>query len=139
MSQIIRPRNPGRGGRPPEDLDALLRAYFRSEMPEPWPTLQPPADVVPPPARKRWPMNASRWVLAASVALLLVGQVVLSGKFTDYSSAKADGTFQPPVADRNGGKVRSYKVEVEEAIGPDGKVVPHVKSLTIRTEQGPGR
>jgi len=135
MSQIIRPRNPGRGGRPPEDLDALLRAYFRSEMPEPWPALQPPADAAPPPARKRWPINASRWVLAASVALLLVGQLALSGKFADYSSVKDEGTFQPPVANRNGVKVRSYKVEVEEAIGPDGKVVPRVKSLTIRTDR----
>jgi hypothetical protein len=48
---------------PEDDLDALLGAFFRSEMPDPWPTFQPPLSreqVVALPARRaaawNWPL-----------------------------------------------------------------------------------
>jgi hypothetical protein len=138
MSIIKNPHNPAGGGRSDDALDGLLRAFFHAELPNPWPELKPPAKPSSParPAHRGWSLRASRWALAASVGLLLVGQLVLSGRFTDYASPPNEGEFQPATAHPNPIKIRSYKVEVEETVGPDGKVVPKVKSLTIRAERG---
>jgi hypothetical protein len=70
-------------GRPPEDLDRLLHDYFRSEMPHPWPAWAPPeVRSDPRPAGRRWwPTLHRRLVVAASVALLLVGYLVLARAF----------------------------------------------------------
>jgi hypothetical protein len=68
----------------PNDLDRLLRDYFRSEMPEPWPAPQMPARLAVVPARagrSRWGLFRSRFALAASVALLLLAQWFLAGRF----------------------------------------------------------
>jgi hypothetical protein len=142
MSIINNPTNPAHAGRPSDDLDGLLRAFYRSEVPDPWPVLKPPAE---PTSRsgysgpRRWPLQSSRWVLAASVALLLIGQLFLSARFSESSSSKSEGEFRPPFADRNSIKFRSYKVEIEEEVSPEGKILPRVKSLTIRAEREPGR
>jgi len=76
----------------PEDLDDLLRAFFRSEMPEPWPAMpvpeEPPA-LLPMPARKS--LFRSRLALAASVAFLLVGPWMLSGSFKELTKESPKG------------------------------------------------
>lgn len=65
-----------------DPLDALLRSYFRSEMPRPWPAspqcrrLAPRRD-----GTNRFSVS-SRLALAASVALLLIGGWLLSGRLT---------------------------------------------------------
>jgi hypothetical protein len=68
-----------------DELDKLVTAYFKAEMPARWPAAPRPwAD----PAR---PVNGSttdpatrtRWALAASVALLVGSCWYLSGKATD--------------------------------------------------------
>jgi hypothetical protein len=61
---------PPAGGLPPEDLDRLLSAFFRAELPSPWPRLKAPAALAP---RGRGALPASRMALAASVAALLAG------------------------------------------------------------------
>src|SRR5262245_40508268 len=65
--------------RSPDELDGLLRAYFCSEMPEPWPALNPP---VPAPRTESswWTKSRSRLALAASVAVLLLASWWLAGQ-----------------------------------------------------------
>ncbi len=62
---------------PPPDIDRMLRAYFRSEMPDPWPRL-----LLAEPARLSWWRRyGARLAVAASVALLLTGYLALAGHF----------------------------------------------------------
>jgi len=92
-----------------DDLDGLLSAYFRAELPDPWPAAIAPAPVVVPlpavaPPRRR---NASRLALAASVALFLTGSWLVSGKLpeappgsgpmSDGSASRLNGTHQSSV------------------------------------------
>jgi len=70
------------------DLDKLLSAFFKSELPDPFPGLKAPApraEALPMPAVPRTPiarqplLTKSRFSLAVSVALLLGGCWYLSG------------------------------------------------------------
>lgn len=82
MSTIERPPiDPELFQHSPDDLDGLLHAYFRSEMPDPWPELHAPAPRSWP-ARRRVP-SRDRFVLAASVAILLAGSTVFFGSFRE--------------------------------------------------------
>ena len=78
---ITEPRN---ADQPADEVDRLLFAYFRKEMPQPWPELKLPADTflanIEPSVTRR-PLIRSRWALAASIALLLLGHWLLAGKF----------------------------------------------------------
>jgi hypothetical protein len=142
MNLIKQPLTTGFGGRPHDDLDSLLRAFYRSEMPDPWPVLKPPTETQKPsPAPRRWSLSASRWALAASVLVALIGYLTLSEKYPVYSDSNAGITFGSPTATRHKPKVKfNYlKLEVEESIGPDGKMVPRVRSLTVGTEEGKGQ
>jgi hypothetical protein len=64
MKRVVQqtPETPG------ENLDALLGAFFRAELPKPWPAMRPLARRERPAAR--W---NSRLALAAAIALLLLG------------------------------------------------------------------
>lgn len=69
-----------------DELDQTLRAFYRSEMPHPWPALQLPVVSetplsLPHARRQRRPLWNSRFALAASIALLLLGSLLLSGAF----------------------------------------------------------
>lgn len=74
----------------PGDLDGLLSEFFRSELPRQWtaPELPDEQPTLPLPARQpvRRPAWRSRFALAASVALLLGGVALLSGRFKDVST-----------------------------------------------------
>jgi anti-sigma factor RsiW len=86
-------------GRAPDELDRLLRDFFRAELPEPWPAWAPPeaqADRPKPAGRPRWPAVRRRLVLAASVALLLVGYLTLARAFPGTSEQGG-----PAVSDQN--------------------------------------
>lgn len=65
------------------DLDQLLRAFYKAELPEPFPVLKAPrarpAPVV------SWSLLRNRAALAASVCLLLVGGWLLAGRTTDIA------------------------------------------------------
>ncbi len=84
MNDLRKPLNRGGLARPPEDVDALLRRFFRAEMPEPWPA--PPA-VPTPAASVREPQRrpsfrlSSRLALAAAVALFVIGYLALAARF----------------------------------------------------------
>ena len=82
-------------GRPPEDPDGLLRAFFRAEMPDPWPGCRRPGGSAPdvtangratePAPRRPWtalrPALRRRLALAAAASVLLAGTLLLSGQF----------------------------------------------------------
>jgi hypothetical protein len=84
-------------GGPPDDLDRLLREFYRAELPEPWPVLRRPEA---PPSRpraarpRRWTGLRRRLTVAASVALLLVGYLLLARAFPALSGG---GTYIPGV------------------------------------------
>ncbi|MBL8797324.1 MAG: hypothetical protein JNM56_25710 [Planctomycetia bacterium] len=81
--------NLNQGGRTPDDLDGLLRSFFRSEMPDPWPTMKAPAAETP--TLGWWSRSRSRLALAASVALLLIGSWLLSGSAPQYTAPVVNG------------------------------------------------
>jgi len=96
-------------GRHGDDVDRLLSDFFRAELPNPWPAAPVP-DEQPQslPLSTRKPMQRgsalrSRFALAASVALLLIGGWFLSGKFEDVSGAGSSG-FGPSTADPTDGR-----------------------------------
>ncbi|HBI42131.1 MAG TPA: hypothetical protein DDY78_04640 [Planctomycetales bacterium] len=66
---------------PVNDVDGALRAFFKAQMPAPWPSLKAPAPPVVVATAKGWPMMRSRLALAASVAVLALGLSFLSGAF----------------------------------------------------------
>jgi hypothetical protein len=68
--------------RPSDDLDSLLHAFYRSEVPNPWPQMKAPDQPTPVAAgkpRSRWSLFRSRFALAATVALCLTGLLALPG------------------------------------------------------------
>jgi len=88
--------------KPSDDLDGLLRAYFQREMPKAWPPPRVPLDRIVPLRRQttsRRSLIRSRWALAASVALLLLGSMLLPSRFTP--DAKPEPVLGAPgTADR---------------------------------------
>jgi hypothetical protein len=74
----------------PGDIDELLRVFFRSQMPQSWPP--PPVPVAPAPSlprpAKRNSLIRSRWALAASVALLLLGSLLLPNRVPQVANAE---------------------------------------------------
>jgi hypothetical protein len=73
-----------RSGQPPEEVDRLLRDFFREEMPRPWPKMARPEErpARPTPARPdRWPGLRRQLGVAASVGLVLVGYLALARSF----------------------------------------------------------
>jgi hypothetical protein len=90
---------PGKGSG--DELDTLLRAFFQSEMPHPWPVLSlPQADeqsrsVVPLTPAHPWGLAHSRLALAASVGLLLAGSWFLAEQF--QTAPPDDQSFRPAV------------------------------------------
>ena len=71
-STIVRPE-------PPDRLDELLRQFYRAELPAPWPASPATAEVKVAAPRSRWSLWNSRAALAASILLLLLGHLLLSG------------------------------------------------------------
>jgi hypothetical protein len=89
MKFVTRPPIDANGvGHAGDDLDEALSAFFRSEMPQPWPSLKlpggapvRPAPPAPVPSQSPW-FRSPRFALAASVALLILGYAVLAGALT---------------------------------------------------------
>lgn len=72
MPPPLRPSGESRAG---DDLDGLLRAFFRAELPQPWPPFRPPTAQTTRSARFR-----SALALAAALALLVIGLGALPRK-----------------------------------------------------------
>jgi hypothetical protein len=87
--------------RKPGDLDGLLRMFFRRQMPHPWPAPQTPRSRRTPAARpvsSGRPLIRSRWALAASVGLLLLGSLLLPGRLTQGTKL-GDNPEGPTIGD----------------------------------------
>jgi hypothetical protein len=69
--------------RPDDEIDRLLRAFYRAELPSPWPELKLPALPAARPAVRR-SLLPSRLALAASVLLLVLGSWLLADSFRGY-------------------------------------------------------
>jgi len=83
---LVVPPSLDHSDRPSEDeLDGLLRAFYKAELPNPWPSFEAPADrnlILPlRPFGKRFPMWRTRLALAACVAFLVAGPIALSAYF----------------------------------------------------------
>lgn len=99
---LTSPRN---AGRPPDEIDGLLRAFFGAELPAPWPVLKaPPAEETPASVRRpqTWAMMPSRLALAASIGLLLIGCWFLSETGSDRPVAEP-GVLPEATAERGKG------------------------------------
>lgn len=134
--------NPNHGG---DDLDALLRAFYQREMPDPWPAFEPPMDRasrgVPSAAPRTLPLRpaavrssrvwSSRLALAASVALLLLGTWFLPGFTTQPETSgelkrMGEGTATP--------RPGLPPVELPKDIVPDKlpEGLPHLPEFPFR-------
>jgi hypothetical protein len=93
-----------------DDLGDALRAFFRSEMPQPWPKLKLPTQErviapFPPPtaSKKSWPRRwlfNSRTALAAALGVLIVGQLLLSNTLNPKAIDPLDDKRVDPSAVR---------------------------------------
>jgi hypothetical protein len=69
---------------PRPDMDDLLHDYFQSEMPRNWPAFKAPRQK---PTISLWARSANRMALAACVALLIGGYLMLGGSFTTQDTS----------------------------------------------------
>ena len=136
MSFAERPRlDLRRSGRLGDDLDGLLRDFFRAQLPEPWPALKPPAALplrLLPPAAPRWSRWRSRFALAASVGLLMVGHWFLSNRLPTASPVRPDVKGGGEAGRGHLEKLLTpKKTKVLETIdvGPDGNAVLRLQEL----------
>lgn len=108
---ILSPPSVPRGGaQPPDDVDDLLRAFFKAQMPKSWAAPDVPASrrAAPPlvaRSAKGWPLMRSRLAVAASVALLVGGSLMLAGAF----QGRPNGPAAPTIIN-----------DKAEALNPDG-------------------
>ena len=88
MSSTLQPPDsPLCAGHSLDDVDELLHAFFRSELPAPWPALMGPQGATGQrapgtgPSTRRKILFWSRFTLAAAVALVVVGYWSLASRF----------------------------------------------------------
>jgi hypothetical protein len=121
---------------PGGDLDALLGAYFKREMPRPWPAFQRPRI-----GRRTLPLKpkptprfvfSSRMALAASVALLLLCGWLLSGKFPGPIAGPGGATLTDPSATHQ----RPSGPPLLPDTVPDSKPAPGKVKSNLILEQG---
>jgi hypothetical protein len=90
----------------PDDLDRMLRAFYKAEMPHPWPAAPVAAPAVLPfrkPAARR-PMLRARLALAASVALIALGSWLIPGMLQHDSGPNAAIPIKDSSANSNNGQ-----------------------------------
>jgi hypothetical protein len=71
------------------EMDDLLHDYFQAEMPYPWPTFKAPRPIGTTTTKSLWSRTSGRLALAASVASLVLGYLML-GTFFPRSQAPTD-------------------------------------------------
>jgi hypothetical protein len=115
-------------GRPPDDLDGLLRDFLRWEMPDPWPALAvpelPPLKPVVGPTPRRWGLFNSRLALAATLAFCLVGTGALSSLLPGDSSPKGQNNTvldDNTTADKTFRETIKTKTELGVPVKVDGE------------------
>jgi hypothetical protein len=104
-------------------LDDVLRDFYRSEMPAPWPARKAPARAEPMKRPQRLRFRAlSRFALAAAVAFLLIGYLALASLFpTQQPRPEIRGVTDPFARDIRGKKKAEIRVVPEEVRTPGGR------------------
>jgi hypothetical protein len=79
-------------GQPADGLERLLTDFYRSEMPDPWPALETPEWQGEQAPRRSWSFGwllalRPRLALAASIALLVTGYLLLASAFPGAPTA----------------------------------------------------
>ena len=80
-----------------DELDGLLGAFFRAQVPEPWPALKLPATLSlreEGAAARRSSLFRSRFVLAASLLILLLSQLFISNMFSHRATDNNRGGLE---------------------------------------------
>lgn len=85
--------------KPGDDLDGLLRRFFRKQLPHPWPAPRVPASPEPSWSAVGRSLARSRWALAASVTLLLLSSLLLPSRFT--ATSKPENVLSGPLISDN--------------------------------------
>lgn len=137
---------PNMNGRPQDDLDRTLHAFFRTQMPAAWPEPSE-LELAPPPrlmkVRRSIVRAYGRMTLAASILMLFVGYLALAGNFPkgdtgqgiapqgDRMIGKGVGIHHPPQTDRlkHGGEGVSWGETVPGAPGQQPMIIINVDSL----------
>jgi hypothetical protein len=90
---ITKPPSEARQGRSSNDVDGVLRDFFRSSMPDPWPACPRPSQSILPMQRVSAWKQRIRPVLALAASLLLIalGAGIVSGRFSTQSSGLLKG------------------------------------------------
>jgi hypothetical protein len=151
MNDLHSPPASGGPSRHPEDLDGLLRRFFRAEMPHPWPaapTLPRPQAALPPrkrQTRRPWLPFSMRFAVAASVALLVIGYLALAGQFSTTAKARGsrpEDTYGKKDSPRNvPPSLKGFQVPGQKKAGSDRPlqlrplIVPGQNGGRIRVER----
>jgi hypothetical protein len=103
MTVAVPPHLNNRAKPPEDEVGDLLRAFYRRELPDPWPMLTPPSSlqnrIMPlQPMARRFTMLRARLALAACVAFLVAGPLGLASFFIPTSTESA-ATTQPTADD----------------------------------------
>jgi hypothetical protein len=107
-----------------DDIDALLGAFYKAQMPRKWPPFQAPPrsrtlSLRPATPRSRFAIG-SRFALAASVALLLLAAWLLAGRFPGAPAMPGGpDVFGAPKAERH----RPHELPIPVP-GPDNIQAP---------------
>src|SRR5690349_16711777 len=95
-----------------DDVDQVLRSYFQSRMPNPWPAFMPPRSLRPATVIERT-NRASRWqwhsrllLIAASVALLLAAKFLLPNYVSTPTNDDHSISVQKSPVDPNEGTAK---------------------------------
>jgi hypothetical protein len=131
MNRVVtKPVSPG----DEEALDALLGAYFKAELPDPWPALRPPKreEVLPFPGPRASAPSfrlGSRLALAASVGLLFVGAWLLGGNLSAP-------VIRPLPAVGPGKAEKNHLPHLKPASRDRGEPAPPKVKSSVSLEQG---
>jgi hypothetical protein len=112
-----------------DELEGMLRSFFRAEVPDPWPMMKAPEPVVKLPMRKRspWLRVGPRLAVAASVAFLLLGYLALGSIFPKHEQV-GPNPGERNIAKDNRPKLlpiitpKGFKNLMEEKVNPDRSV-----------------
>jgi len=116
----------------PDELDGLLRAYFRAEMPHPWPGA-PRATPSPRQKLPFWRRYHGRLALAAAVSFFLIGSFVLTQSFPTVTPTTAPGQLQ------ESGPATGSDKQLHRLIAPNKKLqeLPSFKADPSRLQMLP--
>lgn len=137
MTYSTRPPVHPRQALPSDELDGELRRFFRSEMPDPWPAAPRVAyEELTKPQPRRWSVVRfwrvpRQLAIAAAVALLVIGYLVLQAWFPDPRPAVNPPLDPNPTAYQFDHTKGGRKVRVEEHAVPNN---PGTRIIVISEE-----